>query len=505
MNLAFLKHSTTRDLYARYLSLAQECPHEAALIVEREPFVGIRKTWADLIQRSDEIAVRLRIAGACPGARCAISLMDHPDTLPVLLALWREDCTAVLIDRAWGPARRQRVVDHSGATMTVTFDHGLDIVSLNTSTQTYTRHPLPDGTAMLGYTSGSTGDPKGIAFTHQKLSLAMQAASAAMVSLRGNAPRRIACSMRLSGSGVLNLHYIWAVFSSAAVVVLPELTFDTARDYWSRIEEHGIEQTFLVPTLIELLNHVAAPRLGHVPPPICLTGSAPLSSRTQDRFQRRFGAPLFNAYGLSETMCASFFGSGDSSGLATNAIGVPWLLEARLKDAEKGIVSGEGKGELELAGPTLFDGYFGNHDATTAAFDGRWFRTGDVARRDQYGRYTLVGRTKDVVMKGGYSVYLNEVEEAALDVSGVLEAAAVPLKTPLGGEDLGLIVRVDPQVVIEAHDILQRVRTDLGPSRAPSRVFSVSYRLPRTGQDKLDRKQILSLWESMVQSAISAA
>jgi acyl-CoA synthetase (AMP-forming)/AMP-acid ligase II len=483
--------------------MAQEQPNGYALIFEREPFVGVSRTWAELLQRSEEIARQLVAAGATAGTRCALTLMDHPDTLPVLLALWRLDATAVLIDSTWGDRRRGGVILHSGATIAVTLDdtsviQSIVIKLIERSAQGIA-HPLPDGTAMLGYTSGSTGDPKGVPFTHDKLALTMQAAAAAIVAYRGSAPHRIACSMRLSGSGVLTLHYTWAVFSGATVVVLPELTFSTARSYWSRIEAFDIDQTFLVPPLIELLNHVAVPRQNMTHTPICLTGSSPLSLRTQERFQKRFGLPLRNAYGLSETMSASFFGHCETDGMATNNIGHPWLLQTRIRNSEGAIVLGEGEGVLELSGPTVFDGYYGNQVATDLAFDGRWFGTGDVVRRDPAGNYQLIGRSKDVVMKGGFSIYLNEVEEAALAVPGIIEAAAVPVQMAQGGEDIGLLIRTDPLMETSTEYVLQLMRDDLGAGRAPYRVVKVADQLPRTGQEKLDRKQIISLWADLVQ------
>jgi acyl-CoA synthetase (AMP-forming)/AMP-acid ligase II len=496
-----LNFSCGRELFKRYSQLAEEQPNEYALIIERKPYAGTKMTWADLLQRSEDLARKLHGRGIANGARCAVTLTDHPDTLPLLLALWRLDATAVLIDRLWGARRRDGVIEHGGATHAVTLESVLDISTLDRVTQA-ARHELPTGTAMLGYTSGSTGDPKGVAFVHDKLALTMRAASAAIASYRGSAPRRIACSMRLSGSGVLNLHFTWAAFSSATTVVLPELTIESARDYWARIADFGIEQTFLVPPLIELLNHVAQPRAKNAPAPICLTGSAPLSARTQERFQQKFELPLLNAYGLSETMCASFFGQIGTDGRATNSIGLPWLLEARIKTSDGELVPDVGEGELELTGPTIFDGYYGNAAATAESFDGRWFRTGDIVRRDHTGRFHIVGRRKDVVMKGGFSVYFNEVEEAALALNGVLEAAVVPVVLAQG-EDMGLIVRVERDSQITADEVLRFVREDIGAHRAPYRVVKIDSGLPRTGQDKLDRKEIILLWNSLTRETSS--
>lgn len=493
------------NLFAVYTALARERPDDPAVIYEREPHVGTVLTWARLAERGEELHRRLAAAGVPERGLYAVVLADHPDMLPLLLAVWRLGSAALLVDSDWGDRLRGSIFGHSEPDAFISIVPELSVTLAGRPGAAGTHADLPDDAALLSYTSGSTGDPKAIVMTHGKLSTTMFAAAAAVVRHRGAAPRRIACSMRLSGSGVLNLHYTWAVCAEAAVVVLPQLDVHSARDYWRRIERHGVEQTFLVPPLIELLNHLAAPISpmsdGFIPP-ICITGSSPLSVRTQERFHRRFGIGLLNAFGLTESMCAAFFGEYDEQGLGRNTIGKPALLKARLRDLAGRIVEGPGDGELELAGPTLFDGYYRNSQATAAAFRGSWFRTGDLLRRDERGSYTTIGRLKDVVMKGSYAIYLNEVEEAAVDIEGVHEVAAVPLQLPDGGEDIGLIVRFlsngngnggihDPDVL--ANELRQR----LGAQRAPRRVVETSEPLPRTGQEKLDRRRILQMWQSL--------
>jgi acyl-CoA synthetase (AMP-forming)/AMP-acid ligase II len=480
-----------RELAARYLVAATERPEADAIVFERGDLAGSRLTWSDVATRSEGLARQYQAAGIRPGSRCAVTLADHVDLVPGLLALWRLDCTVVLMDPLWGRTLAQNVLIHSEADFGIDFQGAAEITRTPCSRPFV--HELPDDTAMLGYTSGSTGDPRGIPFTHSKLALTMHASAAAAAALNGTAPQRIACSARLSGSGTLNMHYTWAVFADAAVVVLPELNMRTAKDYWHRIGAHAIDQTYLVPALVELVNQLAADRSGNGASPLCLTGSAPVSARLQRRFHERFGLPLVNCYGISEAMCAIFFGHLDHQGTATNHIGVPALLQARLLDSAGSVVAGEGEGELELAGPTVFDYYFGNPAATGAAFRGRWFRTGDIVRRDSRGLYSIAGRSKDVVMKGAFAIYLNEVEDAALALPDVVEAAGVPL-TDGEHEDFGVLIRVDSTIAGDPQHIRRLLVDSLGSQRAPSRVIITREALPRTGQDKLDRRAVLKRW-----------
>lgn len=489
-----------RELAARYLLRAEEAPEADAIVYARAPFEGRRLTWADIAERSERLMRDYRALGLGEGSRCALTLADHLDMIPALLALWRLDATAVLVDPVWGDRLRANVVEHSGADFALDMAGDAELVRLRASTGFAS--PLPEGTAMLGYTSGSTGDPKGIPFTHSKLALTMHYSAAACTFRYGSRPRRIGCNARLSGSGVLNLNYTWAPFSDAATVVLPELTLSTARNYWRAVQEFGVEQAYLFPAQVEMVNQVALPRSPGDTAPLCLTGSAPVSARLQSRFKERFGLPLVNCFGISEAMCTIFFGHIDGDGNATTDIGVPWLLQARLVDDAGNAVLGAGEGEMQLSGPTMLDYYYNNEAATAAAYDGRWFRTGDIVRRTAEGVYSIAGRRKHVVMKGGFSIYLNEVEEAALAVPDVLEAAAVPLLTH-DLEDLGLLVRLRADSESGATDVHAALRESLGVQRAPSRVVRITEPLPRTGPEKLDRRACQQRWETETSVGVS--
>jgi long-chain acyl-CoA synthetase len=485
------------NLLAIYESMAEEKPDDLALIYRRAPYAGETRTWAQLVERS-YVLYRALVAASFPErGLCAMVLSDNPDILPLLMAVWRLHGAAVLVDRQWGDRLRESVFSHSQPDALVSLEPELTVTRMRQPERSAERRRQLENGALLSYTSGSTGDPKAIVMTHDRLSTTMYAAAAAVVRPRGSAPKRVGCSMRLSGSGALNLHYTWALCTGATVVVMPQLELATARNYWGEVEDDEVDQMFMVPPLIDLLNHAAAPRPGRRRPPICIAGSSPLSTKTQDRFHRKFGVGLLNAFGLTETMCAAFFGEYDEAGFGRHCIGQPSLLKARLRSLDGGVFDGPGDGELELCGPTLFSGYFGNDAATKAAFRGSWFRTGDLIRRDDAGRLTTVGRIKDVVMKGSFAVYLTEIEEAANALEGVFESAAVPIQLPDGNEDFGLLVRLHPGSVMRGEEIGARLKGMLGQLRTPRRVIEVADPLPRTGQEKLSRVALLKLWHDV--------
>ncbi len=165
-----------------------------------------------------------------------------------------------------------------------------------------------------------------------------------------------------------------------------------------------------------------------------------MREETQAVFQERTGALLLNADGATEMAFAVFFGDRDPGGRGAISVGRPALGEARVRAGPRA-GGRRGEGELELRGPSRSDGYWGNPEATAEAFMGDWYRTGDLVRRDEAGRYTHRGRVREIVLRGGFTIHLSEVEDAVLAVPGVLDACAVRIRPGEVGEDVGVIAR----------------------------------------------------------------
>lgn len=479
------------DVYDR---LAAERGGDVALIIDRPPHAS-RLTWGELVQQSHTVAQTLRTCGVGEGSRCAVAMVDHPDLLPTVLAVWRCGGVVVPVDRQWGDGTRHAVLAHSGVDLLV------DVARRNRVRHTIARPErpeLPADTSMISYTSGSTSDPKGVVLAHQHICHAYEAGSHALVDLLGQRPRRFGVSMRMSGLGILGMNYLWPAVLGATVVVLPELGLVSAPSYWSALRAREVDVTYLVPPLVELLNRTAHDADGD-DTVTCLSGGAPLSVAAQDRFQTRFRAILLNIYGLTEVSFAAFFGHREPLGKATPSIGAPATVEARLRDRDGNIVIGAGEGELELAGAAVSYGYYDNAKANAELFQAGWLRTGDLASRDAAGRYRIVGRKKDVATKGAFSIYLHEIEEVANSLPGVLESAAVRLELP-AGEDIGLIVRHHHDGDVETDEIQYELESRLGRQRAPRRIVVTAQAIPRIGQSKIDRRAALALWSVLTRT-----
>ncbi|MFF7359470.1 AMP-binding protein [Streptomyces sp. NPDC008125] len=479
-----------------YEHQAASTPDAEALVYARVPYEGTTLTWRELLERSRELASKLREAGLGPAGRCGVVMIDHPDVLPGVLAVWQVGGVPVLLDSQWG-----RTVTHSvlrlSAVETI-FDAVRGTCERAPAADTDSP-PLPVDTALLSYTSGSTSDPRGVVLSHSQLLHAYRAGGAALTELLGQGRRRFGVTMRLSGLGILGMNYLWPAVMGLPVTVLPELSVATAKDYWARLRQHDVDVTYLVPPLVDLLTKMSVdPEAEHGHTIACLSGGAALFEQSQRAIQEKCQAVLLNVYGLTEVSFAAFFGDVGPDGRGTHSIGRPATVTARLRAADGSIVDGQGEGELELQGAAVSHGYYANDSANKELFREGWVRSGDLARRDASGCYSIIGRYKDVVLRGAFTIYLHEIEEVANGHPEVLESAAIRLQLP-AGEDVGLLVRVAPGQDAETGtaDLRKHLALELGNQRAPRRIIKTTEPLPRLAQHKIDRRAAQARWNAL--------
>jgi acyl-CoA synthetase (AMP-forming)/AMP-acid ligase II len=476
-----------------YESARREHPGSPAFVVAEEDGPVASYDWGELLDLAAAQGEAMVDAGVPGGSLVAVEGSQGVHCLASFLAVWQRGGAVVPIDPQWGGWLSKRVLSHARVA-------GYVNASGEVTAADGPATPVGPDWAIISYTSGTTGDPKGVILGHEQLFHAYTAGATELSRVAGSLPKRIACAMRVSGMGVFGIHHLWAALMGATLIMVPELTLFTAASYWSVMVREGAEVTYLVPPLVALLEHAGRPpESGSLP--VCLTGGAPLSPALQERFQRRFDTPLFNFYGLTEVGFTAFFGARAADGMAGDEIGLPGTVLARLRDADGHLVAAVGgSGELELAGPALALGYHQDEVAWEEAMRDGWLVTGDIATRSPEGLYRITGRAKDAVMRGGFVIYLHEVEAAALEVPGVVEAGALMLEGADQMEDIGLVVYSDR---LSPSSDAQHVRSALvemvGPGRAPRRVVITNRPLARISQGKLDRRALASQWEQLTQ------
>ncbi|MEO3755384.1 acyl-CoA synthetase [Streptomyces sp. B6B3] len=352
----------------------------------------------------------------------------------------------------------------------------------------------PERTALIVYTSGTTGPPKGVLLPHRAIASTLDALAEAW---QWTCDDVVVHALPLFHVHGLVIGVLGPLRRGGTVRHLGRFSPEAAAD---ALAGDGTV-LFGVPTMYHRLAEAAGadPAVARAlaGARLLVSGSAPLPLPDHERIRAATGRRVIERYGLTETlMNTSVRVDGPD---AAGTVGVPLRgVELRLVDdagAEMTAEDGETIGEIQVRGPNVFTGYLNRPDATAQAFDGEpgqgWFRTGDMATRDAAGRYRLVGRrSTDLIKSGGYKIGAGEIENALLDHPGVAEAAVTAEPDPdLGERIIAWVVPRDGDSPPSATDLSDHVVRQLAAHKRPREVrFRPA--LPRNALGKILKREL---------------
>jgi long-chain acyl-CoA synthetase len=328
----------------------------------------------------------------------------------------------------------------------------------------------PGDTAVVLYTSGTTGQPKGAMITH--LNVQMNVDVSAMDSFDIGPDDVVLGCLPLFHTFGQTCCMNTAFRVGAAVVLLPR--FDGQQALQLLVDEKC--SIFMgVPTMY--VGLLEAAKTSELRPKLktALSGGAALPLTVLERFAEVFGTEVFEGYGLTETSPVATFnqrGFEPRPGTVGKAI---WGVDVEVAKAEVDDViellpTGE-LGEIVVRGHNVFAGYLNKPEATAAAIVDGWFRTGDLGTKDADGYVTIVDRKKDMVIRGGYNVYPREIEEALLRHPAVAQVAVIGLPDPQYGEEVCAVVVLEPGHAVSADELSTWSKERLAAYKYPRRVF----------------------------------
>ncbi|MFF5146699.1 long-chain fatty acid--CoA ligase [Streptomyces sp. NPDC013157] len=343
-----------------------------------------------------------------------------------------------------------------------------------------------DDTAVILYTSGTTGEPKGAELTHANLTRNCDIVAADLIRLTpddvifGGLPLFHAFGQ----SCTLNA----AVTSGACLTLLPR--FD-AEQALRMLADHRVTIFAGVPTIFSRLaqtpdrdaHDVSRLRLA-------VSGGAAIPVAVLRAFEAAFGCVVLEGYGLSETSPVASFSRLDAP-RKPGSIGTP-IHGVRMQvvdDSGDEVPQGE-TGEIVIRGHNVMKGYWRRPQATAAAIREGWFHTGDLGRVDQDGYFWIVGREKDLINRGGYKVYPHEVEDVLYEHPAVADAAVVGLPDPDLGEEVGAAVVLKPGATATAQELRDYVKHQVAPYKYPRQVWLVDA-LPKGSTGKILKREIV--------------
>jgi malonyl-CoA/methylmalonyl-CoA synthetase len=337
----------------------------------------------------------------------------------------------------------------------------------------------PGSLALLCYTSGTTGVPKGAMLTHGN---ALASCEALRLAWRWDEHDRLVLALPLFHVHGLGIGLHGTLLCGASAVLCPRFDADRVLD---AAREHHATLFFGVPTMYARL--AASPRAAELAAlRLCVSGSAPLPASLHEELTTRAGVHVLERYGMTETlMNVSNPYDGERR---PGTVGFPLPgVDVRLETDAEGDDGGDA-GEILLRGPNVFPGYWRRDDATRAAFTDGWFRSGDVGEFDGDGYLSIVGRAKELIISGGFNVYPREVEDVLLAHPAVAEVAVVGEPSDEWGEVVVAVVVPAGQPPPEA-ELLAHAARDLAPYKQPRRVRFVDA-LPRNALGKVLRHEL---------------
>ena len=324
--------------------------------------------------------------------------------------------------------------------------------------------PRPDDPALILYTSGTTGRPKGAALTHGNL---LWNAGRIAEWLALTSQDRVLTVMPLFHANAIVIGLLTPLLAGASTVVADRFRRDR---FWASVERHRPTTAGTVPTMLAML--LAEPE---IPPPVAraslrflLIGSAPVPSELLLAFESRFGVPVIEGYGLTECTCRATFNPIDGR-RRPGSCGLP-LAPLRIVDSDERDVPPGTVGEILLRGPHVMQGYFRAPEASARAMRGGWLHTGDLGRLDDDGFVHIAGRASELVIRGGENIYPREVEETLLGHPAIAEAAVVGAPDPLYGEVVWAFVASRPEMSVDAAGVSRWCASRLADFKRPAEI-----------------------------------
>jgi len=340
-------------------------------------------------------------------------------------------------------------------------------------------------TAVILYTSGTTGTPKGAELTHDNL---LENCVRGGTSLLGTCEQDVVL-------GALPLFHSFgqtacmnaSVRAGACLTLMPRFE---AKEALEIIERDKVTLLHGVPTMFHaLLNHPDRDSYDASSVRLCCSGGSAMPVEVMRGFERAFGCLILEGYGLSETSPVASFNHVDRE-RKPGSIGTPIHgVEMKVVDPEDNDLPTGEVGEIVIRGHNVMKGYHNRPEATAEAIRGGWFHTGDLARVDQDGYFFIVDRIKDMIIRGGYNVYPREIEELLYEHPAVLEAAVIGVPDATLGEEIAASVVLRSGAEATADDIRDFVKDRVAVYKYPRHVWFTD-ELPKGATGKVLKRDI---------------
>jgi len=345
----------------------------------------------------------------------------------------------------------------------------------------------PQDTAVILYTSGTTGKPKGAELTHSNLLMNCTVVVPKLMPAAPDGGHRALATLPLFHSFGQSVIQNGMIAIGGSITLLARFTPEEA---FELIERDRLTIFAGVPTMYFALLHHKGERAYDVSSlKGCMTGGAPMPVEVMGAFEEKFNVIIQEGFGLSETSPIASFTVPDKP-RKTGSIGYPvWGVEMCIVDDEDNRMPDGERGEICIRGHNIMKGYLGRPDATKETLKNGWFHSGDIGFRDEDGCYFIVDRKKDMILRGGFNVYPREVEEVLYEHEEVVEAAVIGIPHDSHGEEVKAVVALGPDAKATAEDLQAFCKDRLAAYKYP-RIVEVIAELPKGPTGKILKREL---------------
>ncbi|MFP9127098.1 long-chain-fatty-acid--CoA ligase [Niallia sp. BSM11] len=507
-------------------------------------FMGKELTFKQTYQKSSKLAAYLQSIGVNKGDRVAVMLPNIPQTVISFYAIMLAGAIVVPVNPLYKEREIEFILNDAGAKVIITLDilynrvknvqemtsieqilvtsiseflpfpknliypyiqkkeHGI-IPSVKHEGSThllkkiwkkpveeFTEHSLnfEEDLAIIQYTGGTTGFPKGVMLTHQNLVANTAMCRQWLYKLEKGKERLLAIMPLFHVYGMMTV-LVLSVMEIYKMILLPKFDAITALK-----TIHKQKPTVFpgAPTIyIGLLNHPDIKKYDLSSIIAAISGSAPLPKEIIDRFEEKTGGKLVEGYGLTEASPVTHVNFLWDHDIVKGSIGVPWPgTDAAVFSPETGEMLPPGEiGELAVKGPQVMKGYWNNQEETELVLKDGWLYTGDLCYMDEKGFFYIVDRKKDTIIAGGFNIYPREVEEVLYEHPAVQEAAVVGVKDSYRGETVKAFIVLKEGEQVSDDELNTFMRTRMATFKVP-RIYEFRDELPKSAIGKVLRREL---------------
>ena len=464
-------------------------------------------TYAELDEASCRVAALIAERGLGVGDRIGVMLPNVLEFAPIYYGVLRSGAVVVPMN----PLLKAREVEFylSDAEAGLLFAHesaageaqsgadrvadaGVEVVTADFLSHLAGREPVADiveradsDTAVILYTSGTTGKPKGAELTHGNLTRNVEVCQDDLIHL--TAEDVVFGGLPLFHSFGQTVTLNTSIGHGACLVLLPRFDPALALDLMAQAE---VTVFAGVPTMYNAFLAVpTAPELPSLR--TCVSGGAALPVEVLRRFEAAFGCQVLEGYGLSETSPVASFNRLDT-GRRAGSIGKPVTgVEMRVVDEQGTQVPDGGVGEIAIRGHNVMKGYWRRPEATAEVLSAEgWFRTGDMGRVDDDGFFFIVDRKKELIIRGGFNVYPREIEEVLYEHPAVAEAAVIGIPHPELGEEIAAAVALKTGIAATPEELREFVKGQVAPYKYPRHIW-LRDSLPKGPTGKIQKRDLI--------------